>query len=463
MAVKQPGAPHLEETDAKREGLMRWGPVRTFLLSRYYPALFQAIGVGFLGLLLYFAFFGTLRASENFSTSVTWIIWWALLPWSFLLLGRVWCAVCPVGALGQWAQRLGTWQKRLPGAFLKKYGVWLMAVSFLFLTWADRVWNVIGSPRATGVLLTVILVGAASTALVFQRRVWCRYLCPIGAFSGLYSMSAGLELRASAQACRGCSGTECYSGSEKAGGCPFYQFPSTMDSNRNCSLCANCLKTCPRGAIDLFVRSPGRELWALRRPLAGEAFLAILLVAVVYLQTINMTTAFPSYMKWLLESTPLGSYELAITLTFGAFLSVAMGLYLLVALGAGRIGGQGFNFGFSRFAYAYIPLALAGHLAHNLFHLLMEGPAALQAALGQLGWKVDLGMGMSMDSNLMTAVSLIMVLLGISGGMYVLVRAGETHARRGWRAAVPHAVFLLAMGALYLQMFILPMNPRHSH
>ncbi len=463
MSIKGGAVRKVRETVPQRDGLMRWGPLRSLLLSRIYPNLFQVVGVAFLGLLLYFAFFGTMRAAQNFSTSVTWIIWWALLPWSFLLLGRAWCAVCPVGTLGEWARRIGGWQRRLPGAFLKRYGVWLMAVTFLFLTWADRVWNVTGSPRATGMLLMIILAGSLITGLVFQRRVWCRYLCPIGAFSGLYSMTAALEVRARPEPCRDCTTKDCYSGNEKVEGCPFYQFPAAMDSNRNCSLCANCLKSCPSGATDLYLRAPGRELWSLRRPLAGEGFLAVVLVAVVYLQTINMTTAFPAYMKWLLESTWLASYEIAITLTFAVFLAVTLGLYVLVSRVAGRTGGEGFGFGFSRFAYAYIPLALAGHLAHNLFHLIMEGPMALQAALDQLGWKTLEATEIPMDTNLMTVTSVIMVLIGLGGGMYILYRTGEAHASRGWRAAVPHAIFLLAMGALYLQMFILPMNPRHSH
>ncbi|MDP2727374.1 MAG: 4Fe-4S binding protein, partial [Dehalococcoidia bacterium] len=379
--VGQGAAPQTQETALRRKGLMGWGPLRRLLLSRLYPAVFQIIGVAFLGLLLYFAFFGTLRAAQNFSTTVTWIIWWALLPWSFLLLGRAWCALCPVGALGEWAQRLGAWRRYLPGPFLKKYGIWLMGVTFLLLTWSDRLWNVTGSPRATGMLLALILIGALAMGFVYQRRAWCLYLCPIGAFSGLYSMTSGLELRARPEVCRGCASKECYSGNESAPGCPFYQFPATMDSNRNCSLCANCLKTCSRQATDLFFRSPGRELWALRRPLAGEAFLAILLVAVVYLQTINMTTVFPVYMKWLVETTPLGTYELGLTFTFSVFIALVLALYGLASRLAGSIDGKGFVFGFSRFAYAYIPLALAGHLAHNFFHLLMEGPAALQAAL----------------------------------------------------------------------------------
>jgi len=145
-------------------------------------------------------------------------------------------------------------------------------------------------------------------------------------------------------------------------------------------------------------------------------------------------------------------------------MSLVLAAYVLVSYIAGRIGRDGFVFGFSRFAYAYIPLALAGHLAHNFFHLLMEGPMALQAALEQLGWRLEIATeAAAMNESFMTATSVAMVLVGLGGGLYILTRIGKSQSSRGWRAAVPHLVLLLVMGALYLQMFILPMNPRHAH
>ena len=89
---------------------------------------------------------------------------------------------------------------------------------------------------------------------------------------------------------------------------------------------------------------------------------------------------------------------------------------------------------------------------------------AAVAALEQLGWKLGGAMTeVAMSEGFMTATSVVMVLLGLGGGMYVLARTAKTHAPGGWRGFAPHAIFLTAMGALYLFMFILPMNPRHSH
>lgn len=40
---------------------------------------------------------------------------------------------------------------------------------------------------------------------------------------------------------------------------------------------------------------------------------------------------------------------------------------------------------FARFGYALIPLDLAGHLAHNLFHILAEGVSVFYTGIALLG------------------------------------------------------------------------------
>ena len=47
------------------------------------------------------------------------------------------------------------------------------------------------------------------------------------------------------------------------------------DTCINCSLCANCVKTCPNDAIELRLRKPTSELWFIDRPQVAESFLAI--------------------------------------------------------------------------------------------------------------------------------------------------------------------------------------------
>ncbi|MBI4635657.1 MAG: 4Fe-4S binding protein [Candidatus Rokubacteria bacterium] len=43
--------------------------------------------------------------SVNFGTVFTWVVWWGGLLFSLVLVGRAWCLVCPLAALGEWLQR----------------------------------------------------------------------------------------------------------------------------------------------------------------------------------------------------------------------------------------------------------------------------------------------------------------------------------------------------------------------
>jgi len=52
------------------------------------------------------------------------------------------------------------------------------------------------SARVTGVVLLAILALALALSLVFERRSFCNYLCPIGGFTGLYAQVGPVELRA---------------------------------------------------------------------------------------------------------------------------------------------------------------------------------------------------------------------------------------------------------------------------
>ncbi len=239
-----------------------------------------------------------------------------------------------------------------------------------------------------------------------------------------------------------------------------------MDSNRYCNFCANCLKVCPQNNLGLRLRPPWRELGQLRRPLTSESLLAVLLIALVFMQTLYMTTIWGSYVKWMVERVGLGSYSQVLTITFlGAVLGI-IGAYLLASWLSSRGGSWQRNL--ASYGYAFIPLALAGHLGHNMGHLLYEGPLALRIILSQLANLV--GISYSIDysgtSTPLFGMSWIAVLVAL-GGVFSLLLAWHQErimAQRGQTSkAFPHLVLLAALGIMFTALFLSPMNPRHSH
>jgi hypothetical protein len=170
-------------------------------------------------------------------------------------------------------------------------------------------------------------------------------------------------------------------------------------------------------------------------------------------------------MRWVVQSTPVYSYELGFTLAFVTALLAAVGIYLVVSRLSGTTASLTRNF--AAFGYAYIPLVLAVHLGHNSIHLWGEGPAAVRTAFRAVG--ASLGISAPVETQgAMSQLSLVvmapLVLVGGLASLYVAWRVGERLKARGEKASpLPHLVFLAVLTGLFVLLFFLPMNPRHAH
>jgi hypothetical protein len=129
-----------------------------------------------------------------------------------------------------------------------------------------------------------MLFAAIGLSIVFERRSFCRYLCPVGGFIGLYSQAAPIELRIKDKpVCAACEGKPCYNGSREGYGCPWDVFPGGLTKNTYCGLCMECLRTCPHDNIALNARPFSADL-AKPSTRMDEAFKAFIMLgsAMIY-------------------------------------------------------------------------------------------------------------------------------------------------------------------------------------
>lgn len=210
---------------------------------------------------------GTPVGNRNFAIIFVWIVWWAALLWIAVpLLGRSWCSVCPLPLPGEWLQRgrvlgpagsgpLGPrrrWPKSLRGLWLS---LGLFALLAVFSV------PILTRPQVTGAVLAALAILAIAVSLIFERRSFCRYLCPVGGFIGLYAQTAPVELRVTDPSlCARCATKPCYRGSADGYGCPWLVFPGGLTKNTACGLCLECLRTCPSNNIALNLRPPAADL-----------------------------------------------------------------------------------------------------------------------------------------------------------------------------------------------------------
>ena len=233
---------------------------------------------------------GTPVGSHNFSIVFVWIAWWAILILVAVpFFGRGWCAVCPIPLPGEWLQRGAVlappgkkpkWLNlRVPKAFRN---IWLQNISFLLLALFSSV--LLTTPNITGIVLAAMLFAAVGLSTIFERRAFCRYLCPVGGFIGLYSQAAPIELRIKDKGvCGNCEGKPCYKGSTAGYGCPWDVFPGGLTKNTYCGLCMECIRTCPHDNIAINIRPFSADL---AKPLTrlDEAFKAFIMLgsAMIY-------------------------------------------------------------------------------------------------------------------------------------------------------------------------------------
>jgi polyferredoxin len=435
--------------------------IGAFLRSRWYPGVFQWPTLVVFAFILVQLLLGTFSAHDNFGTALTWVLWWPLIPILFLGLGRVWCAICPFATVNDLVQKFVGNNRPVP-KFLKKYGIWIIDALFILITWSDHAVGIVESPRGSGILLLLLTTGVVFSGAFWQRRTFCRYLCFLGGLAGNYARTGMLALRGTPAICKTCTAAACYKGTAAAPGCPMFEFPKTMTSNASCNLCAACVKNCPNGSIQLTVRPPTQELWFIQKPKLEEAFLAAVIMGIVFVQNVTMLQVWKDLLAWFEAATGVQNYLVAFTLAFIVAMAIPVGLVALAAWFTRRFNGASVTENFARFGYALIALDVAGHIAHNLFHLLAEGKGVIFTALALFGREVHGASPALLDSGAIQLLQFGLILLGFAGSLYTAYRIARHNAagRRSRAAFVPFAALITLLAVVNFGLFMLPMAMR---
>jgi ferredoxin len=433
---------------------------KKFIQSKWYPGIFQWPVLIVFAFIVYELLVGPSTAHDNFGTAGTWVLWWPILPIMLFLLGRFWCAICPFGLINDLIQKFVGNNRPVP-KFLRKYGIWIIDAMFIMITWSDHVWGVVESPRGSAVVLLLITAGVIFSGAFFERRTWCRYLCFLGGVSGNYTRVGMMELRATPEKCAKCKVLACYKGSEKANGCPMFEFPRTMESNAECNFCGNCVKNCPNDSIKVYPRVPTKELWFIRKPKLAESFLAVVIMGIVFVQNITMIAVWKDILNWLEGVTGTTSYYVTFTITFIIAMLIPIVLLSVTGLIAKKFNGDSVKQNFARFGYAIIPLDLAGHIAHNLFHLLAEGKSVIFTFVELFGINMH-GSTAILDSETIRVFQYILIVIGALGSIYTIYKiAKHTYGNKNSiKTTVVYTILLVFLAVVNLILFALPMEMR---
>jgi transcriptional regulator with AAA-type ATPase domain/NAD-dependent dihydropyrimidine dehydrogenase PreA subunit len=365
--------------------------LRQFLRSDWWPTRINyGFTLGAFALVVGILFVGPQDRQHNIALNLFWAWWWPLILIGFPFVGRLWCSICPFMIYGEVVQKLSLWLvprqlKHWPRDQADRWGGWFLFGLFSLIFLWEELWNLENTAYLSSCLLLLITAGAMIFSVLFERRFWCRYLCPIGGMNGLFAKLSMTELRAQQGTCSAeCTTYQCYKGGpvkgegQETNGCPLYSHPAQLVDNRDCVLCMTCLKACPHRSVEFNLRPPGIELWTTHQPRPHEVALLFLLLGGVFLHRL------PELQTWLGLNFHLTEFWLHAGVSVGVLAIAA--LIPITGHGMLRLLSPGKHRPFLELAYGYLPLVLGGTLAHYLRLGLTEAGQALPVTWATLGY-----------------------------------------------------------------------------
>ncbi len=373
---------------------------RNLVKNRFFRPVVNII---FFTALLIIIYFGLSSESDlrfhggiPFATTMIWDLWHPILAFTIILLGRLWCFACPIGAVGDWTQSVFSLKKKYP----EKYrNLWIAVILFLFIFAAERhLFMFTRNPPNTAYLLLFFTGLAVVMGAIFEKRSFCRYVCPIGLVLGIFSMLSAIELRCkSRKTCHDHDIKECVIGNEAGKACPVGEFPQTMERNNHCIMCMECVKSCSKENIRISPRLPGADIIKSRRTHLDEAYLVhgiiVIFLFVMGMERLEFRNTIINFVR---STAP---FDIIIFRDF--FVNYyrnmwAVIIFALITLGAAGLmylstkasfSGKNTKQKFTDLSYAFIPLSLSVYLAENTFRLL-KGLFFLAGTAGEFLGKV---------------------------------------------------------------------------
>ena len=162
--------------------LLKNSTINYFLKIRPFQFILQIPFILIFMLIIFAGLYGASLSSRNISTVVTWTIWWGGLIFTFPLIGRAWCLVCPWAAVADWVQRLAFWRKKdsILGLDMKwpvsLRNMYPVIFTFLLITWAEFYFFAVSSPIVTAYIAIIFLIAAVLISISLLRRLFLQSL-----------------------------------------------------------------------------------------------------------------------------------------------------------------------------------------------------------------------------------------------------------------------------------------------
>jgi hypothetical protein len=227
--------------------------------------------------------------------------------------------------------------------------------------------------------------------LIWEKRAFCRYVCPVSVIVGAYSKMSFLALRNKSQKiCDQCKPNYCEHGSKEGWGCPYGLNVGRLEGNSDCGLCLECTRSCLYKNVSVY-----------KRPFASEAvadnyseawsILAIFTIAIVY--CILYLGHWPEVRDWvnLTDKMNWGRFGMYALSFWVVVMGIVPGILYLLSMLSVRLSGKRISRKevFLVSSGAFLPLGLMLWIAFVIPMLFVNKTFIIQSASDPFGWGWD--------------------------------------------------------------------------
>lgn len=376
--------------------LTKFKLVRALFKSRWFPLLALLANLFIFVIILLAGLLGGYSSGNyNFGIMIVWILWWVMLMFVLVpVFSRAWCLMCPFPIFGDWLQRgalFGVKQGKPNGLNLKwpkpLKNMWIMNIGFLITTFFSGFFTV--RPLATFILLGGIILLAFLIGLIFEKRSFCLYVCPVSGFQGLYSQFAMAEIRRKdPEICKRHALKTCYLGNEKGYGCPWLLTPFNFKKNTYCGMCLECFKSCPYDNMAFNLRPPGCDLLVDEKRGMDEAWKSFIMLGIAMVFFLTMQGPW-GVLKDMVRAASMKGYLIFIAVHSAFSLLVVPGIFFIFVFLSklfSRAREVSLKKIFINFSYTLVPIGLGVWIAFSFGIILPNGSYILHIISDPFAW-----------------------------------------------------------------------------